>query len=143
MSVNKVIIVGNVGKEPDVRTSNNVTFVSFNVATSDRWTDRNGQKQERTEWHSIKAAGKPAEFIRDYIHKGSLVFIEGKLKTDAVESNGVTRYFTSVEVQRIDKLSKDSDAQTAGSAARTQAAAPAPAPAAGYADEDDSEDLPF
>ncbi len=77
-SVNKVIIVGNLGKDPEVKGA--VTI--FSIATSENWKDKEGNKQERTEWHNIVTFGKLAEICGEYLHKGKQVYIEGKLQTD-------------------------------------------------------------
>lgn len=80
--VNKVILVGNLGKDPEVRfTGSSTAVANFNIATNEQWTDHNGQKQERTEWHRIVVWGKQAECCGEYLTKGRQVYIEGRLQT--------------------------------------------------------------
>ena len=96
MSVNKVIIVGNVGNEPEIRqTTNNKMIANLSVATSESWKDQQGQQQERTEWHRVSVFGKSAEFIQQYVHKGDTIYCEGQLKTTKyTDKNGIDRYST-------------------------------------------------
>ncbi len=102
-SVNKVIIVGNLGRDPEVRTMQSGDKVAnFSVATSERWKDRNsGEMQERTEWHRIVIFGRTAEIAEQYLRKGSKVYIEGQLQTRKWEDNqtGQERYTTEVVIR--------------------------------------------
>jgi single-strand DNA-binding protein len=80
--VNKVILIGNLGKDPEVRyTQNGTPVVSFTIATSERWKGQDGQMQEHTEWHNIVVWDKLAEICREYLHKGMKVYIEGRIQT--------------------------------------------------------------
>jgi single-strand DNA-binding protein len=82
MSVNKVILVGNLGRDPETRyTGGGQAVANFSVATSETYKDRNGEKQKRTEWHKIVVWGKQAEIAQQYLKKGSLVFIEGRIQS--------------------------------------------------------------
>ena len=82
MSVNKVILVGNLGKDPEVRyTQTGSAVANFSIATSEQWNDRDGKRQERTEWHNIVVWDRLAEICNQYLTKGKLVYIEGKLQT--------------------------------------------------------------
>ena len=104
-SVNKVVIVGNLGSDPELRrTQSGTPVVSFSVATSEKWTDKNGQQQEETEWHNITAWNKQAEILAQYLQKGSSVYIEGKLKTSSWEDNGVKKYKTDIVVREFQFL---------------------------------------
>ena len=96
--VNKVIIVGNLGKDPEVRhLENGATVANFPVATSETYKDRNtGEKREQTEWHNIVLWRGLAEVAEKYLHKGDQVYIEGKLRTRSWEKDGITRYTTEV-----------------------------------------------
>jgi single-strand DNA-binding protein len=97
--INKVIIVGNLGADPEVRYTGGGTAVcSLSVATSEQWTDKqSGEKQERTEWHRVKLFGKLAEIAGEYLKKGRQVYIEGSLRTDKyTDKNGVERYSTDI-----------------------------------------------
>lgn len=98
MSVNKVIIVGNIGNEPEIKqTTSNKMIANLSVATSESWRDQQGQQQERTEWHRISVFGKSAEFIQQYVHKGDMIYCEGQLKTTKyTDKNGIDRYSTGI-----------------------------------------------
>lgn len=106
--VNKVILVGNLGKEPEVRvTQGGSNVASFSIATSESWKDKQtGQRQERTEWHNIVAFGRLADIVRDYLHKGSKVYVEGSLRTRKwQDKQGQDRYTTEIvasEMQMLD-----------------------------------------
>jgi single-strand DNA-binding protein len=112
-SVNKVIIVGNLGQDPEVRTTPQGTPVaSINVATSDSYKDKNGEWQENTEWHRITLWDYMADTANKYLHKGSKVYIEGKLQTRSYEKDGITRYVT--EIRAIQLVLLDPSTNTAG-----------------------------
>lgn len=99
MSVNKAILVGNLGSDPEVRyTAGGNAVTTFNIATNERWTDKNtGEKQERTEWHRIVAWGRLAEICGEYLSKGRQVFIEGRIQTRSWEDrDGNKRYSTEI-----------------------------------------------
>jgi single-strand DNA-binding protein len=104
MSVNKVILIGNVGKDPAVRYSSSGTPVAkFSLATSERFKDRNGEWQERTEWHSIVAWQRLAEIAGEYVAKGSKVYVEGKLQTSSWEDrqSGERKYRTEIVAREL------------------------------------------
>jgi single-strand DNA-binding protein len=96
--VNKVIIVGNVGRDPEVRyTQSGKAVASFSVATSERFQDKEGQPQERTEWHRVVAWGRLAEICGEYLRKGKQIYVEGRLQTrDWEDKDGHKRYTTEV-----------------------------------------------
>ena len=96
--VNKVILVGNLGKDPEVRyTPGGAAVANFTIATNENWTDKQGQKQERTEWHRIVVWGKAAELCGEYLSKGRQVYIEGRLQTrEWNNKEGVKQYTTEV-----------------------------------------------
>ena len=98
--VNKVILIGNLGGDPEMRTMPNGNAVTnMTLATSDSWKDKNtGQMQERTEWHRVSFFGKIAEIAAQYLKKGSKVYIEGRLQTREWEKDGVKRYTTEIIV---------------------------------------------
>ncbi|MPV85965.1 single-stranded DNA-binding protein [Ostreibacterium oceani] len=105
--VNKAIIVGNLGNDPEMRYMPNGTAVTtLSVATSETWTDKNtGQPQERTEWHRIEAFGKLAEIMGQYLRKGSQVYIEGSIRTDKYTDNqGVEKYSTKIRADQMQML---------------------------------------
>ena len=107
-SVNKVILVGNLGRDPELRfTGNGNPVANFTIATSSNWTGKDGQKQERTEWHRIVVWGKQAEICGQYLVKGKQVFIEGSLQTRSWEDrDGNKRYTTEVRAMRVLMLGK-------------------------------------
>ncbi len=99
-SVNKVILIGNLGKDPEIRyTQQGEPIANFSLATSERWTDKSGQKQERTEWHRVEVFGKTAQIVRDYCSKGKPVYIEGSIKYDEwTDKDGNKRNMTKIRV---------------------------------------------
>ena len=102
-SVNKVILVGNLGKDPEQRTTSNGRAVtSFSIATSEKWTDQSGQTQEKTNWHNIVVWGKQAESCARYLAKGRRVYVEGKIENRSYEDKeGVTRYVTDIVARDV------------------------------------------
>ena len=105
--INKVILVGNLGNDPDVKaTQGGTTITTISVATSEQWKDKQtGQAQKRTEWHRVKFFGRLAEIAGDYLRKGSQVYIEGSLRTDKyTDKNGVERYTTDIIANEMQML---------------------------------------
>ena len=105
--VNKAIIVGNLGADPETRYSASGTAMcTIKVATSESWKDKQtGEKQERTEWHRVKFFGKLAEIAGEYLHKGSQVYVEGSIRTDKyTDKEGVERYATDIIAQNMQLL---------------------------------------
>ena len=96
--INKVILVGNLGREPEVKfSSDGKAIANLAVATSESWTDKTtGQKQEKTEWHRVVIFGRLADIAQKYLHKGSKVYIEGQLRTRSWDQNGEKKYTTEV-----------------------------------------------
>ncbi len=121
--VNKVILIGNLGADPELRyTPSGQPVANFRIATSESWVDKQGQKQERTEWHRIVAWGKLAELCGEYLAKGRQVFVEGKLQTRQWEDrDGNKRYTTEVQAKEITFLGGRGEGAPAG--ARKPAAA--------------------
>ena len=95
-SVNKVILLGRLGRDPETRDANGTPVCHLAVATSRRYKDRNGERQEETEWHNVVLFGKTAEIAQQYLQKGSEVYIEGRLRTRSYEKDGVKRYSTEI-----------------------------------------------
>jgi len=118
--VNKVILIGNLGKDPEVRfTSGGQAVANFTIATNDSWTDKQGQKQERTEWHRIVVWGKLAELCGEYLSKGRQCFVEGRLQTrEWTDKEGKKNYTTEVVAQNVQFLGARGDG--AGPRARSQ-----------------------
>jgi len=109
--INKVILIGRLGKDPEVRyTQDGSAVASFSIATSEEWKDKEtGDKKERTEWHRIVAWRKLGELCGEYLSKGRQVYIEGKLQTRSWEKDGVTRYTTEIVASDVQFLgSRDS-----------------------------------
>jgi len=108
-SVNKVILIGNLGRDPEVRyIPSGQALAKFSVATKDTFTDRAGAKQERTDWHNVVVWGKQAENCGQYLKKGSQVYIEGRISTRAVEAKDGSgkRYYTDIVAQRVQFLGR-------------------------------------
>ena len=105
-SVNKAIIVGTLGRDPEVRyMPNGDAACNLSVATSETWKDKSGEKQERTEWHRISMFGKLAEIAGQYLAKGSSVYLEGKLQTRKwTDKDGVDKYTTEIIADRMQML---------------------------------------
>jgi len=159
-SVNKVILVGNLGRDPEMRyMPSGDALASFSIATTDNWKDKNGQKQERTEWHRISMFGKLAEIAGEYLKKGSSVYIEGRLQTRKwQDKEGNERQTTEVVADRMQMLGgrggsntyevmdedMNQDAPRQSSPAPASRPAPAAKPAGGGSGFDDFEDdIPF
>tara|TARA_B100000214_G_scaffold328866_1_gene268246 strand:- start:4379 stop:4801 length:423 start_codon:yes stop_codon:yes gene_type:complete len=104
--VNKVIIVGNVGSDPDIRTMpNGNQVVNLSIATSDEWKDKNtGDKKEKTEWHRCVFFNKIADIAAKYVNKGSKLYVEGRLQTRSYEQDGVKKYSTEIVVNDMQML---------------------------------------
>lgn len=111
--VNKVIIVGNLGKDPEVKAVGQNTVANFSLATSESYT-KDGQKQEKTEWHKVVAWGKLAELAGQYLKKGRQVYVEGKLQTREYEKDGQKRYSTEIVANNITFLGGGSGGREAG-----------------------------
>jgi single-strand DNA-binding protein len=154
-SVNKVILVGNLGRDPEIRYgSNGDPVANFSIATSETWKDKaTGEKKEATEWHRIVFFGAVAKVVEQYVRKGSAIYIEGKLTTRKwQDKDGADRYTTEIIGERLqmlgsrDREANGADAQPTGAGRRDepQGAAqrrPAPAASAGMAAFED--DIPF
>jgi single-strand DNA-binding protein len=106
MSVNKVILVGNLGRDPEVRfTAGGKAVARFSVATSEVWNDAEGTRQERTEWHNVVVWGKQGETCGQYLQKGRQVYVEGSIRTRQYDDkDGNKRYITEVIAQRVQFL---------------------------------------
>lgn len=117
-TVNKVILIGRLGKDPNVRNTNSGTAVAnFTVATEKSWKDNSGNRQKKTEWHNIVVFGKSVEnFVQKYLHKGNLVFIDGELQTRqwTDKKDNSTRYTTEVianDIKILEKPQQNNSAQ--------------------------------
>lgn len=107
MSLNKVILIGNVGKDPEVRFVGIDKVANFTLATTETWKDRNGEKKENTEWHNIVVWRNSADVVEKYVKKGSQLYVEGKLTTRKwKDQSGNDRYTTEIQAQSIQLLGK-------------------------------------
>jgi len=147
MSVNKAILIGRLGKDPELRyTSSGKAFASFSLATSERWSGADGQKQEATTWHNIVVWGKQAEVMKEYLSKGREVYIEGRIANRSYDDKeGNKKYISEVVVQSFQFVGSKGDSGSSGGGGSYNQAPPAdmPAgpPAGGGSGSDD--DLPF
>ena len=110
--INKVILVGRLGKDPEIRSTPGGTSVAkFTIATDERYTDKSGEKQERTEWHNITAWGKLGEICGQYLKKGKLVYIEGSIRTDSWDDkeSGQKKYRTEIVANTMKMLDRRGD----------------------------------
>ena len=137
-SVNKVILIGNLGRDPEIRyTQGGEPIANFSLATSENWTDKSGQKQERTEWHRVEVFGKTAQVVRDYCTKGKSVYIEGSIRYEEwTDKDGNKRYTTEVRAQRFQMLGGRPDD-------RHPVSASGPAEAVAEPDPIEGDDIPF
>jgi single-strand DNA-binding protein len=155
-SVNKVILIGNLGRDPETRyTTGGDAVTNLNIATTDTWKDKNGEKQEKTEWHRVVLFGRQAEIAGEYLKKGRSVYIEGRLQTRKyTDKEGVEKYATEIVGDRMQLLGSREGGGTAapefsGGGGRREGAAPAggggkPAGAARKPATDDlDDDIPF
>jgi single-strand DNA-binding protein len=145
MSVNKVILVGNLGRDPEVRyLPSGQTVANFTLATSDSYNDRSGARQERTDWHNIVVYGKQAELCGQYLKKGRQVYIEGRISTRQYEAKDGSgkRYRTEIVAQRVQFLGGRATAG-AGGAVMDEPAADFGGGGAEMPAHMDDEDIPF
>lgn len=170
MSLNKAMLIGNVGKDPEVRylenqssSSNTTKVASFTLATSERYRDRNGEQHENTEWHNIVAWRGLADTVEKYVKKGTQVYIEGRLRTRSwTDQSGSKRYTTEIVADNLQLLGRRGDgqgmdqerpqqnastyqnysSQPAGFAPQQPVSMPG-APQHPAAQEEDNDDLPF
>mgnify|MGYP003519344099 CR=1 FL=1 len=155
-SVNKVILIGNLGRDPEVRyMPDGGAITNVSIATTENWKDKNGEKQEKTEWHRVAFFGKLAEIAGEYLKKGSQVYVEGRLQTRKwQDKDGQDKYTTEIIADRMQMLGGKGgggmadmdDSAYAQAAPKSQPRANAPAAAqrpasSGFDDMDD--DIPF
>lgn len=135
MSVNKVILVGRLGQNPEVRyTPSGAAVANFSVATNENWMDKSGQKQERTEWHRIVVWGKTAENCAQFLTKGRQVYVEGRLQTRQwQDKDNQTKYTTEVQAQTVQFLGGNAGAG-AGAGAEAGMSRPSGPSANGFSD---------
>ena len=106
-SLNRVTLIGNVGKDPEIKTfASGNKVASITLATTERYKDRNGEQKEDTEWHSVQAFGKLADVVERFVHKGSLLYLDGKIRTRSYEADGRTVYRTEILADHIQMLDR-------------------------------------
>lgn len=148
-SLNKVMLIGNVGSDPEIRTTGTGKKVAkLSLATSRQYNDRNGQKQEKTEWHRLTAWDRTAEIIEQYVHKGDRLYVEGSIEYSQTEDEaGKPRYWTDIVVREMVMLSGGGGGggggeDFGGGRNFKRQSAPAPSQASSPFNDDD-DDLPF
>jgi single-strand DNA-binding protein len=140
-SVNKAILIGRLGRDPESRsTPSGTTLTKFSLATDEKFTDRSGERQERTEWHNIIAWGKLGEICGQYLRKGSLVYIEGSIRTDSWDDKetGKKMYRTEIVAQEMTMLDSKRDGSSGGGDRSYSAPA-----TSSVADSPEDDDVPF
>ena len=158
-SVNKVILLGNLGRDPETRyTTGGDAVCNLSIATSEQWKDKNGEKQERTEWHRVVLFGRQAELAGEYLKKGRSVYVEGRLQTRKyTDKDGVEKYSTEIVGDRMQLLGGGRDASggdtdfgsSGGSAPRRESGAGSggstgkPSGGAKKQTDDFDDDIPF
>ena len=106
-SLNRVTLIGNVGKDPEIKTfASGNKVAQITLATTERYKDRNGEQKEDTEWHSVQAFGKLADVVERFVHKGSLLYLDGKIRTRSYEADGRTVYRTEILADHIQMLDR-------------------------------------
>ena len=148
MSVNKAILVGRLGRDPETRyTSGGQAVCNFTMATDETYKDRSGERQKRTEWHRIVVWGKQAEIAQQYLHKGSLIFLEGRIQTRQWDDReGQKRTTVEIVANNFRMLGGRGDNAGAGapsSGSDAEAHAPGPGPEETPTPEVSDEDIPF
>ena len=158
-SVNKVIIVGNLGRDPETRyMPEGGAITNISVATTEKWKDKNGEMQEKTEWHRVAFFGKLAEIAGEYLKKGSQVYVEGRLQTRKwQDKDGQDKYMTEIVANQMQMLGSrqgmgggdrggadgGSERQDGGGASRPAAGGAKPAAKSGGKFDDFEDDIPF
>jgi single-strand DNA-binding protein len=144
--INKVILVGRLGKDPEIKsTPGGQTVAKFTIATDEKFTDKSGEKQERTEWHNIVAWARLAEICGQYLRKGMLVYIEGSIRTDSWEDkeSGQKRYRTEINAREMKMLERKRDSDEGGGYGGGGYRKPAAASAGTGAPSEEEDEVPF
>lgn len=141
-SLNKIMLIGNLGKDPELKaTPSGEPVTRISIATKETWKDKNGEKQDRTEWHNVVIWGKRAEFVEKYARKGNLVFVEGRMQyREYTDKDGVKKNIAEVRCDDIKILERKQD----GGEERDSRPANNSAPASGSSsDSNFDDDIPF
>lgn len=148
-SVNKVILLGNVGKDPEIKaTASGTVVATFSIATSERFKDKTGNWQDRTEWHNLVAYQRTAEIVRDYVKKGNKLYVEGRLQTSSWDdkTTGQKRYKTEIIVNDLSLLSGRGESGESGGYSKSNTASfdqRGPAEDYSQSTEITDDDIPF
>jgi single-strand DNA-binding protein len=149
-SVNKVILLGNVGKDPEIKaTASGTVVATFSIATSERFKDKTGNWQDRTEWHNLVAYQRTAEIVRDYVKKGNKLYVEGRLQTSSWDdkTTGQKKYKTEIIVNDLSLLSGrgEGDGSSGGYSKSNTASFDQRSPAEDYSQSTEitDDDIPF
>ena len=146
MGVNKVFLIGNLGRDPEVRyTQTGTAVANFTLATTDKWRDKaSDEPKERTEWHRVVVWGKQAEIAGEWLRKGRQVYVEGSLQTrEWTDRDGNKRYTTEIRAQSFQMLGNRGDRNEAAPAPNESEAAPEPASGSAGSGSFDDDDIPF
>jgi single-strand DNA-binding protein len=146
--INKAIIVGRLGKDPELNQGDGYAILNFTVATTESWKDRDGNKKEKTEWHNVSVMNeKQAVALNNFLKKGALVYVEGKMRTRSYEDqSGNKRYSFSVQVEyggSVQVLSSRSDSENQGGGQQRQPQPQNSTPSGPDLNVEDPDDLPF
>lgn len=143
-SLNKVMLIGHVGRDPEVKyLANGDAVANVTLATTETWKDKStGEKQEKTEWHRLVFFRRLAEIVSEYVTKGMPIYIEGRLQTRSYEKEGVKHYSTEIVCDQMQMLGRKSD-NTSSDDSRDHEERPRSKPAAKPAQQDFDEDVPF
>ena len=144
-SLNKIFLIGNLGKDPEIRTTTSgLSVATFSLATSEKFKNKNGEMEERTEWHNVVLWGKLAEIAKEYLNKGKSVYIEGRLQTRKWQDrDGKDRWSTEIVGDRMQMLSSKKDNDDRGYPASWDEAGTGDEDLSDFADAKNLEDLPF
>jgi single-strand DNA-binding protein len=139
--INKVTLVGNLGKDPEIRyTPSGIAVANFTIATSEKWKDKeSGEMKTQTEWHNIVVWRRLAEICGEYLSKGRQVYIEGKLQTRSWEKDGIKRYSTEIVANEMKMLGQRGDGNASGQSGSSQVSEYSGPPLP----EDQDDDIPF
>ena len=143
--MNKVILIGNLGRDPEIsNTQNGIAVTKFSMATSEKWKDKiTGKMQERTEWHFITTFGRLAEICNEYLFKGKQVCIEGRIQTRSWEKDGVTRYTTEIIASMMKMLGTRFSDGDYNSPKTSETPLDVPADSGDSLSESEKDDIPF
>ncbi len=140
-SLNKVMLIGRLGKDPEVKTFENGTKVAkVTLATSEKYKDKTGNLVENTEWHNLEIWGDLAKIAEQYLRKGKLIYVEGKIKTDSWEDNGAKKYRTTIRVSTLTMIGSNPDDNSDKAAASGKEPMPNPDD---FINSNSVDDLPF